>query len=450
MAGLSARKIKEIFLPRGLLGRSLMIVALPILFLQVIVAFVFFDRHWDSMTDRLAFALAGEIRLISQQLKTPMTDDGLIAFVSEVYQSTDIQLTIERNSKSFAAVNQPPYDRLTWFKAGKKLDDTLKKKLDDPFKILPYEHEKWFEIIVRLDDQRVARFLCPERRLVSATTYIFILWLVASAAILFAIAMIFMRNQVRPIMRLAVAAEKLGKGQDVPDFKPAGAAEVRQAAMAFMQMKDRLKRQIEQRTTMLAGVSHDLRTPLTRMKLQLALMPAGDDRNSLHQDVIEMEKMVDGYLSFAKGEGDEAAQSVNIYSMLERIVMNARRQGTEIDWPPAQNELYMRVRPIALERACANVVMNAVKYAKKIWVQTEAQDKYFVITVDDNGPGIPEPLRDIVFKPFYRVEKSRNPKTGGTGLGLSIAQDIIHAHGGDIILSDSPYKGLRVTIRLPV
>jgi two-component system osmolarity sensor histidine kinase EnvZ len=442
--------LRYYLLPRGLLGRSLMIVALPILLLQVIAAFIFFDRHWDSISDRLVFALSGEIRFLSQEMRKDMPDDVLVALIAEAYRSTDLQITVEKIGPGFDVPMGKPYDRFTWFRAGEKLHNALTERLGLPFRIQSYSEDRWFEVIVKLDDQRIARFLCPDRRLVSPTTYIFILWLVASAAILFGIAIIFMRNQVRPIMRLAIAAEKLGKGQDVPDFKPVGASEVRQAARAFMEMKERLKRQIEQRTAMLAGVSHDLRTPLTRMKLQLALMKQDSDTESMSQDLIEMEKMVEGYLTFARGEGDETPQSVDMKVMLDRIVAKVRRQGAVVEWQKPLQPQYLKARPVALDRAISNLIANAAKYAKNIWIVMHADEKFLFLTVDDDGPGIPPHLREDVFKPFYRVEKSRNAKTGGTGLGLSIAQDIIHAHGGEIELQDSPKRGLRVIVRLPL
>jgi two-component system osmolarity sensor histidine kinase EnvZ len=201
---------------------------------------------------------------------------------------------------------------------------------------------------------------------------------------------------------------------------------------------------------MLAGVSHDLRTPLTRMKLQLALMKKDSDTESLSQDLNEMEKMLEGYLTFAKGEGDETPESVDMAEMLDRIVAKTRRQGGSVEWPKPVEAQFLKVRPVALDRAISNLIANAAKYAKNIWIVMHADEKFLFLTIDDDGPGIPPHLREDVFKPFYRVEKSRNTKTGGTGLGLSIAQDIIHAHGGEVELQDSPKRGLRVIVRLPL
>jgi two-component system osmolarity sensor histidine kinase EnvZ len=300
---------------------------------------------------------------------------------------------------------------------------------------------------VQLGGGRVARILCPDNRLSSATTYIFFLWMLGGATVLSGIAVAFMRNQIRPIRRLAIAAEKFGKGQDVASFRPEGAAEVRQASRAFLEMKDRLKRQIEQRTAMLAGVSHDLRTPLTRMRLQLAMSRDAESENLL-EDIAEMEKMIEGYLTFAKGEGGESPEATDISSILDRVIAGARRQGYDVQ-AASMEKMHLRLRPMAVERAVSNVVSNACKYAKRVWVSAYMQSDAFEIAVDDDGPGIPPDQREDVFRPFYRIEKSRNKKTGGIGLGLSIAREVIHGHGGEIFLEDSNRGGLRVVIRLP-
>jgi two-component system, OmpR family, osmolarity sensor histidine kinase EnvZ len=224
--------------------------------------------------------------------------------------------------------------------------------------------------------------------------------------------------------------------------------EVRQASAAFIEMKERLKRQIEQRTAMLAGVSHDLRTPLTRMKLQLAMASAGADTDNLRQDVAEMEKMIEAYLAFAKGESDENPERIDLRSVLERIVAGALRQGAVVE-AVLDEALPLRARPVAIERALANIVSNACRHGKTVWVNAYAQDGFCEITVDDDGPGVPPDKREEVFRPFTRLEKSRNVKTGGIGLGLTIARDVVHAHGGEIFLEDSNRGGLRVVVRIP-
>ena len=273
--------------------------------------------------------------------------------------------------------------------------------------------------------------------------------MVGTSLILFVVAMLFMRNQVRPIRRLAAAAESLGKGRDVPDFRPSGATEVRQAAAAFLEMRDRIKRQITQRTDLLSGVSHDLRTPLTRMKLQLAMLEDSSETDELKSDISEMEKMIEGYLAFARGEGGEVPSSVNLAALLREVVEGARRNGAAIEFE-TKGELDVTVRPDAFKRCLMNLIANAALYGDRLEIQATRRRDAIEITIDDNGPGIPEDLRKEVFRPFFRIDSSRNPETGGVGLGLTIARDVMHGHGGDITLADSPTGGLRAALRLPV
>ncbi len=444
------KRLKQKFLPRTLFARSLVILATPILLLQLIVAFIFFDRHWDAMSDKLVYGLAGEVdMLVERVIDAKDNTQQINSILKQAGTSLDLSVTLGKDAEQLKRP-ELSFEKISWFSIAQKLQAALKKKLDKPFTIRPYERDKQFEIVVAIGGSRTVHFICPDRRLYSPTTYIFVLWLIGSAALLFGISMMFMRNQIRPIMRLAVAAEKFGKGQDVPDFKPVGAHEVRQASRAFLEMRDRLKRQMEQRTAMLSGVSHDLRTPLTRMKLQLAISKDNADTGNLRQDVEEMEKMIEGYLTFARGESDETPEMTDLKSILERIVSKVKRQGSEVSETLPESRMMIKLRPLAIERAIANVVSNACKYAKHVWISAYEQTEAFEICVDDDGPGIAPELRDEVFRPFYRVEKSRNKKTGGVGLGLSIAQDIVHGHGGEIFLEDSNRGGLRVVVRLPL
>jgi len=450
MASRIASTLKQKLLPNTLFGRSLMIIATPILLMQMIVSFIFFDRHWESMSGRLIYALAGEVSMLTTQMNEAKGDIEKEKIIAEAAKSLDIHVMLERFDPAMLQETVSPFEKFYWFSIGSKLDVALDRRLTQPFMVRDYdENSRRFKIVVQLDEKRMLVFLCPERRLNSSTTYIFILWLIGSSVVLFGIAIIFMRNQIRPIRRLAIAAEKLGKGQDVPDFKPVGAREVRQASRAFLQMRDRLKRQLEQRTAMLAGVSHDLRTPLTRMKLQLAM--AKDDETAAHlrQDIDEMEKMLEAYLDFAKGESSEAPEMTDLRTILDRIIGRAQRQGEDIQAQMAE-KLMIRVRPVATERALANIIGNACKYGKHVWLNAYEQSGALEISIDDDGPGIHENMREDVFRPFFRLEKSRNKKTGGIGLGLSIARDIIHGHGGDIFLEDSNRGGLRVVVRLPL
>lgn len=441
------KDIKQKVLPRSLYGRSLMIIVVPILLMQMIVAYVFINRHWDSMSDKLVAALAGDIRLVTAQIKQAHSAVEVNDIIREASGALDLAITMEDKQADARRVKLS--EDITWYSIEAKLKKRLRLQLKDPFTISVYPKDKIFEVHVEIDKGRVIRYLGYSRRLISPATYAFMLWLLGSSIILMAISVLFMRNQVRPIHRLALAAERLGKGQDLANFKIEGAREVRQAARAFLEMRDRIRRQIDQRTAMLAGVSHDLRTPLTRMKLQLAMMKPAKENAHLQQDIEEMEKMLEGYLTFARGEGNEPTELVDLKSIIERIIANAKRQGYDVSFT-ASGAPALRVRPVAIERALANIVSNACKYAKHTWVSLHGDEEAIAVTVDDDGPGIPPAQHEEVFKPFYRLEKSRNPKTGGVGLGLSIAQDIVHGHGGEISLSTSDKGGLKVLIRLPI
>lgn len=440
------RGLRRRMVPRSLFGRSLMIILIPLLLLQMIVAFFFFDRHWETMTAKLVSALTGEIVYIADSLEADPASSPQIARRARAFE---LEVTVVKGVLSPATLRAT--QELRWLGIDRRMKAALTKRLDRPFVFSGHDgtgRDKAFEVRVQLKDGRIAHILCPDRRLSSATTHIFPLWMMGGAALLSLIAAAFMRNQVRPIRRLALAAEKFGKGEDVPAFRPEGAAEVRQAAAAFLEMSARLKRQMEQRAAMLAGVSHDLRTPLTRMRLQLAMTPPGPGRDDLVADVAEMERMVEGYLTFAKGGGGEKTETADVSPILQRVAAGARRQGFEVD-VALPGSMPLRMRPVALERALANVVSNACKYGGRVWVSAEERQGSFNIFVDDNGPGIPEAQRDEVFRPFHRLEPSRNSKTGGIGLGLAIAKDAVHGHGGEISLSTSPHGGLRVCIRLP-
>jgi two-component system osmolarity sensor histidine kinase EnvZ len=291
--------------------------------------------------------------------------------------------------------------------------------------------------------------LAPEKRIYTPTTQIFVLWMTGSSIFLTTIALFFMRNQIRPVRRLAEAAEAIGKGRDVPWFKLEGASEVRQAAAALMVMRDRLKRQISQRTAMLAGVSHDLRTPLTRMRLQLELMGKSSDTEELVNDIEEMEQMLGAYLAFARCEEAEAAVPVDLAAYLEDIVATARRQNPDISLSaPANVEIVLRRN--AMRRCLTNLIGNALRYGNRADIVATRDDESVTITIDDNGTGIEEGMREDMFRPFTRMEESRNQATGGVGLGLTIARDIARFHGGDVVLEDSPMGGLRARVWLPV
>ena len=322
----------------------------------------------------------------------------------------------------------------------------LEERVNRPFTIDAHQPDHGAEIRVQLPDG-VLDVLTPEHRLFSYTAFVFIAWVIGVPIFLTSIAIIFMRNQVRPIRRLAFAAESFGKGRDTVLLRPAGALEVRQAAAAFIVMRDRIRRQIAQRTEMLAGVSHDLRTPLTRMKLQLELSGQGEGVEELRADLSEMENMIEAYLAFARGEGDEPQQSTDISHILRDIVSSHPGGGAVA--LTLEGPIEIPVRPVAMKRCLTNLIGNAIRYGHKVAVTAGYRQKAIAVIIDDDGPGIPYERREDVFRPFVRLDPSRNVATGGVGLGLSVAREVARGHGGEINLEDSPMGGLRVVLILP-
>lgn len=430
------------FLPRTLFARSLLIIVTPVILAQAVATWIFYDRHWETMTNRLANAVAGDVAMIAETLERDPSDEGRQRTIAMAARSSDLIVTMELG-RTLTEPRRKPRGLLET-----TLNQALNERVLRPFTINTEVAREWYEIRVQMPDG-VLSVMSPERRLFSPTTYIFILWMVGSALVLFAIAIVFMRNQIRPIRRLAIAADSFGKGRDVPNFKPEGALEVRQAASAFLKMRERIQRQITQRTEMLAGVSHDLRTPLTRMRLALDMLGDGPEVEELMTDVSEMETMIEGYLAFARGEGTEAVQPTDLTRLLSEVVAGVRREGADVSLQVVE-ELTLPLRPNAFRRCLANLLANARRHADRIWVGAQRRRNLIEIVIDDDGPGIPAKARDDVFKPFFRIETSRNKATGGAGLGLTIARDVVHGHGGDITLSDSPHGGLRVLVRLPV
>lgn len=441
------KDIKRKIFPRSLYARSLAIIVIPILLIQLVVGVIFIDRPWDSMVDKLVFSLSGSIEMMTNQIKSTNDEAHIASFIEDVRKHLEINIIIRPEGYRVIDVASGSLG-FTWDNVEKKLYKDLENRFGPKFSIVTYSESNTFDVNIRLDNGRIITFNSHKRRLTSSTAYIFILWLIGSSAFLMFVAVVFMKNQIRPIRRLAVVAEKLGKGQDVAYFKIEGAREIRQASRAFLEMRDRIRRQIEQRTSTLAGVSHDIKTPLTRMRLQLAMMDKSDDIMQLQEDVLEMEKMLEGYLIFARGEGDEETEMKNIREILDCIVSKSVRQGYSVRLN-CEEKIMLRIRPIALDRAISNIVNNACEFASNVFVSVIEGDEEVKIVIEDDGVGLDDTQKSKVFKPFYRVEKSRNRKTGGTGLGLSIAQDIVHSHGGDINLEDSEKGGLRVVIRLP-
>ena len=437
-------RIKNI-LPQTLFGRALLIIVTPLILMQAISTFVFFDRHWDTMTRRLAHTLAGDIAFIVDSL-TPLPKQ---LDLNQIFLKADDILHIRLTySPEEILVKKKPFQQ--WDRVRKSLRDALKERVRRPFSIDTIKKERRIEIKVQLP-QGLLNVNVHEKRLYSSTPYIFLMWMIGSSLVLFAIAIIFMRNQIRPIRRLAIAARSFGMGRGSSEIKPSGAKEVRQATQAFRQMRERISRQFAQRTEMLAGVSHDLRTPLTRMKLQIEMLERTPETRELQDDIQEMERMIDGYLTFARGEGSESLSKINLASLIEEIISTERRDGSLIKIVNKSKTIKsVTLRPQAIKRAITNLIINSKKYAEIIKVEFEYNSEHAIITIDDNGPGIKPEHRDDVFKAFFRLDPSRNTDTGGTGLGLTIAKDIIQSHGGDLLLSEASLGGLRATITLPL
>lgn len=434
----------ELMLPRSLLGRSIMIIVTPVVLLQVVSAWVFYDSHWNTVTRRLAQSVAGDIAAAIQMLPRPISDDRAQRVFRIARDSMRINLTFKPGD---ILPNDPTIMRQNL--VDRQLTDALESRVERPFIIDSRSLQDQVEIHVQLPEG-VMQVVVARRRLFSSTTYVFFLWMLGTSLVLLSMATLFMRRQVRPIKRLAQAADDFGKGRDVGEFVLEGAAEVEVAGRAFNQMRARIRRQIQQRTEMLAGVSHDLRTPLTRMKLQLALMGQAPAIEDLKRDVDDMERMVNAYLAFARGEGTEQPSEVDIVAAVGDVVAGARRDGARIGFATAEEALTVPLRRDAFRRALTNIVANAQRHANRIDVVLNRRRGRVEILVDDDGPGVPQDKREEVFKPFFRLEASRNVETGGIGLGLTIARDILRSHGGDLTLGDSPLGGLRAVLQLPV
>jgi two-component system osmolarity sensor histidine kinase EnvZ len=433
--------IKRI-LPRSLLARSLLIIVIPLILLQVVSGLIFWQTHWDSILLRLARGVAGDVAAIIRLLPADKTGPAFER-VRYVAQSS-MQMRIRFEPDAILKRTTTTGDDLVEQSLVRGMADFVTR----PYALNSRVNDDQVQIRLQLADG-VLEILTPRKRLFSSSATVFVLWMVGTSLILFAVATVFMRNQVKPIRRLAMAADAFGKGRDVADFKPEGAREVRQAAAAFIAMRERIRRQIAQRTDMLSGVSHDLRTPLTRMKLQLAMLADDDEKTELSSDVAEMEHMLEGYLAFARGEGGEKAVSLDLTGLIDEVAQGIARRGALVDHH-VEGNLTLTARANALKRAVTNLAENAARYGHHVRINAGLRGDAVEITIDDDGPGIPAALRESMFRPFSRGDASRNPTTGGVGLGLTIARDMVRGHGGDILLEDGPLGGLRARIRLPV
>ncbi len=432
------------YMPSGLYSRSLMIIIIPIVLIQIVAGYVFLERHWNTVTKRLSHAVISDLSLlVDLRMGDTQTDDEeLIRLADESFEMSIAFLPGETLPEP---VPRPFVDLLD-----DSLSDEIENQVGRPFWLDTVSVGNYVDVRLQLPGE-VMRALVLKSKVYATNSHIFIVWMTGTSLFLLAVSIVFLRNQIRPIENLAEAAESFGRGRDIQDFKPSGASEVRQAASAFLNMRDRIKAQIEQRTTMLAGVSHDLRTPLTRLKLQLAMLPRSPEILGLEEDIIEMEDMLEDYLSFAKGFQGEKSLEINIRNLLEEIRESAklRKPGTYIfiACPPS---LPFKVKRRAFKRCLTNLVNNACNYAKEVHIIVKVEEECLKIVISDNGPGIPEESIDQVFRPFFRLDQARNAETGGTGLGLSVARDVARGHGGDIYLSKGAQGGLEATVSVPV
>lgn len=430
------------FTPRGLFARSLLIIVLPIAVMQIVLTYLFFDIHWGQVSRRLSEAAAGDIAHITRLYLA----DPSPATLADVKMMAEEDLRLSVDLRADATL--PLKARRATIPA---IDRTLRRALEgsvrEPFWFDTTRYPDYVEIQVEVPGG-VLRYLAYRDRVFASTGAIFLMWVIGTTILLVTVSVLFIRNQVRPMERLADAAEAFGRGESV-GLKPAGSREVREAAVAFLHMRNRIQRHIEQRTNLLAGVSHDLRTPLTRLKLQLAMMPPSADRDEARADIIEMEQMLDEYLAFARGQWAEEAEPLDLVALIREAADDSAAVGHPVTHESLPETLIMIGRPDGLRRALANLIGNAAGFASIIKVGLIRDGETVFLHVDDNGPGIPPEDREEALKPFTRLDSSRNQNRKGVGLGLALTRDAARAHGGDLLLSAAPLGGLRATLRLP-
>lgn len=429
-------------MPKGLYARSLLIVILPIVLLQSAVAYFFMERHWQAITARLSAAVARDVAALIDIYEAYPQDARHEVLQRIAGDDLNIDVHILPKEPLPAPASKPFFSLLDH-----TLSRELSLRLGHPFWIDTVGRSNIVEIRVALDNANM-RLLAHRTQAYASNSEIFFIWMAIASLIIIAIATSFLRNQIRPILRLARAAEEFGKGREV-EFSPRGAREVRQAGAAFLEMKRRVERAIEQRTTMLNGVSHDLRTIITRFKLSLALMQDTPEAAEMKKDVDEMEHMLEAYLAFARGDAGETAAPTDVAAVLEDLRTDSARRGLTAE-ASFSGRRQVTLRSAAFKRCLANLVGNAQRYGKRIELSGENDGRTLTIHIDDDGPGIPLERREDAFRPFYRLDESRNQDEGHSGLGLAIARDIARSHGGDIRLDASPLGGLRATVTLPV
>ena len=425
-------------LPKRLFYRSLLIVAVPIIGLQLTISIVFFDSLWIKTNKGMTNSVVSEIFTFIEAYKNEK-DYNKQKLTDLYYQNFRLSINYLENEKLSKNVSE------RWYSP---MDRTLRRELKNKFKYYWFDtlsYKETVDLKIKYQDG-ILQFLIPKDRITNSSARLFGLWITLPAFLLIFIAIIFLKNQTRPIISLARASEKFGRGEDVEEFRPSGALEIRQAGYEFDKMRKRITRHLNQRSEMLSGISHDLRTPLTRIKLQLAFINNKEISKKLSNDVTEMEKMLNEYLQFASSGSAEKTETFDLSNLLESTVIKYERKEIITDIP---ERVFLDGRKNLIERCFNNLIDNSIKYSTNILISLKKSANSIIIIIDDDGPGIPENERENVLKPFYKIDKSRSGSKSSVGLGLSIASDIIRSHGGNISLERSPTNGLRVTIFLP-
>jgi two-component system osmolarity sensor histidine kinase EnvZ len=433
-------------MPKSLFGRAVILIIAPMALLQTILVFIFLDRHLSDITRRFAGGIAGETALLADaydKQDDPADFNQLNAMVS---RHLGLIATIEPKRSLPAPPILGPFSVVR-----RQVTNDLAERLGRVPLVYSSDDPTYIEIFVELD-KGVLHVLAPRARLRTATTNLLLYWMMGLTIMLVGVAILFLRNQIRPIVRLTVAAENFGRGVDDIDFKPTGATEIRRAGAAFIEMRQRIRRQIEQRTTMLAAVSHDLRTPLTRIKLELEMMPQSAEVDDIKADVAEIEHMVRDYLAFTQDQTIEESAPQDLVPFLNDLCESTGRHGQAVSLRIAAvkpGDLVIRFRRNALKRCLSNLLDNAKRYARTIAVHVSTKDGLIVIAVEDDGPGIADDLIETAMSPFSRLDPARDPNKANVGLGLAISRDIARSHGGDLILDRSALGGLRAQVQLP-
>jgi len=428
-------------LPKGLYARSLIIIIAPMVLLQSVIAYTFMERHWQLVTRRLSAAVTADVAALMDIYESYPQDRNAETLSRIAGERLNLDIDILKGAKLPNPGPRPFFSILD-----EVLSEEIRRQIRRPFWIDTVGRSNLIEIRVAIPEG-VMRVTARRNQAYASNSHIFLLWMTGSSLVLLGVAILFLRNQIKPILRLSAVAEGFGKGREI-EFKPRGAREVRQAGHAFIEMKRRIERAMEQRTAMLNGVSHDLRTIITRFKLSLALVEQTPEVEDLQRDVDEMSRMLEGYLAFARGDSAETAAETDMRTLLEDLRSDVERLGAHVEAVEIEGSPLVTVRPDAMRRCLFNLAANAARYADTVAISGKREHRAFLIAIDDDGPGIPPESREDVFKPFVRLDDARQD-AGGSGLGLAIARDIARAHGGDVGLHDSPLGGLRATVRIP-